>query len=38
MDLKETTLESVNWIRLAQNMEKWRAFVNLIMNYLRFSQ
>jgi hypothetical protein len=45
MDLKEIIFSlslslclGVNWILLAQNMVKWRAQVNLIMSYFRFSQ
>jgi hypothetical protein len=33
-DLKETRLETVNWIYLAQDMEKWRAVVNTVTNLL----
>jgi len=32
MDLREIGLEGVNWIRLTQDMNKWRALVNTVMN------
>jgi hypothetical protein len=32
MDLWEIGLEGVDWIHLAQDMERWRAFVNTVMN------
>jgi hypothetical protein len=32
MDLREIGIDGVNWIRLAQDMVQWRAFVNTIMN------
>jgi hypothetical protein len=35
MDLREVRIDVVNWIRLAQNKIKWRAFVVTVMN-LRF--
>jgi hypothetical protein len=36
MDLVEVGWSDVDWIRLAQDMYKWRALVNAVMN-LRFS-
>jgi hypothetical protein len=35
MDLREIGIDGANWIRLAQDMVQWRAFVNTVMN-LRF--
>jgi hypothetical protein len=32
MDLRETGLEGVDWIRLAQDRERWRAVVSAVMN------
>jgi hypothetical protein len=32
MDLRELGIDGANWIRLAQHMVRWRAFVNTIMN------
>jgi hypothetical protein len=32
MDLKETGIDGVNWIRLVQDRVQWRAFVSMIMN------
>jgi hypothetical protein len=32
MDLREIGIDGVNWIRLAQNRVRWRAFVNRVMN------
>jgi hypothetical protein len=32
MDLREIGLDGANWIRLAQDMVQWRAFVNTVMN------
>jgi hypothetical protein len=32
MDLEEIGLEGVDWIRLAQNRDWWRAAVNAVMN------
>jgi hypothetical protein len=32
MDLREIVLESMDWIYLAQDRDRWRAFVNTIMN------
>jgi len=33
MDLKKTVWEVVNWIYLAQDRVKWRAFVNAVMDF-----
>jgi hypothetical protein len=35
MDLGEIGWDGVDWIRLAQNRENWRALVNSVLN-LRF--
>jgi hypothetical protein len=35
MDLRDIVWESVDWIRLAQDRDQWRALVNTVMN-LRF--
>jgi hypothetical protein len=32
MDLRETGLGSVDWIRLAQYRDRWRAVVSAVMN------
>jgi hypothetical protein len=32
MGLRETGIDGVNWIRLAQDRVQWRAFVNALMN------
>jgi hypothetical protein len=32
MDFKEVGFESMDWIKLAQNRERWRALVNAVMN------
>jgi hypothetical protein len=32
MDLREIGWGSVDWIQLAQDRERWRAFVNTVMN------
>jgi hypothetical protein len=32
MDLRETGLEGVDWIRLAQDRNRWRAVVSAVMN------
>jgi hypothetical protein len=32
MDVKEIMWEGVDWIHLAQDKDKWRAFVITIMN------
>jgi hypothetical protein len=34
MDLREIGLESVDWIRLAQDRDVWRAVVSAVMNSL----
>jgi hypothetical protein len=35
MDLREVGIDGANWILLAQDRVRWRAFVNMVMN-LRF--
>jgi hypothetical protein len=32
MDLRETGYESVEWIQLVQDRNRWRALVNTLMN------
>jgi len=32
MGLQEMKFEDVNWIGLAQDRDRWRAFVNAVMN------
>jgi hypothetical protein len=32
MDLRETGIDGANWIRLAQDRVRWRAFVSTVMN------
>jgi hypothetical protein len=32
MDLRETRIDGVNWIQLAQDWVQWRACVNTVMN------
>jgi hypothetical protein len=32
MDLREIGFDGANWIRLAQERVRWRAFVNTVMN------
>jgi hypothetical protein len=32
MDLREIGWDGVNWIDIAQDRNKWRAFVNTILN------
>jgi hypothetical protein len=32
MDLREIGWESVDWIQLAQDRDRWQAFVNTVMN------
>jgi hypothetical protein len=32
MDLKEIGLESVDWIHVAQDRDRWRALVDTVMN------
>jgi hypothetical protein len=33
MDLRETGIDEVNWIRVAQDRVQWRAFVNMVVNF-----
>jgi hypothetical protein len=32
MDLRETGIDGMKWIRLAQDRVQWRTFVNTVMN------
>jgi hypothetical protein len=32
MDLRETGIDGVNWIQLAQDRVQWQAFVNMVIN------
>jgi hypothetical protein len=32
LDLRETGIDGVNWIQLAQDRVQWLAFVNTVMN------
>jgi hypothetical protein len=32
MDLRETGWDGMDWIDLAQDRDKWRALVNMVMN------
>jgi hypothetical protein len=32
MDLRETGINGVNWIQMAQDRVQWWAFVNTVMN------
>jgi hypothetical protein len=34
MGLREIGIDGANWIRLAQDRVQWRAFVNMVMNFL----
>jgi hypothetical protein len=34
MDLREIGLRGVDWIRLAQDRDRWRAIVSAVMNLL----
>jgi hypothetical protein len=34
MDLMEIGIDGTNWIRMAQDRVRWRAFVNTVMNFL----
>jgi hypothetical protein len=33
MDLREIVIAGTNWIQLAQDRVRWRAFVNTVMNF-----
>jgi hypothetical protein len=37
MDLREIGLEGVDWIRLAQIRDRWRAVVSVVMNLWVFA-
>jgi hypothetical protein len=32
MDLREVGLDRMDWIDLAQDRDRWRAYVNVVMN------
>jgi hypothetical protein len=32
MDIREIGIDGANWIRLAQDWVRWRAFVNTVVN------
>ena len=34
IDIKETELKSVDWIKLAQDRDKWQSVVNMVMNFM----
>jgi hypothetical protein len=38
IDLRETGWGSVEWIQLAQDRDRWRAFVNTVMNFWVLAQ
>jgi len=33
MDLQKLSCEGMDWIQLAQYMDRWRALVNVVMNF-----
>jgi hypothetical protein len=33
MDFQEVVSRGVDWIKLAQDMDRWRALVNAVMNF-----
>jgi hypothetical protein len=33
MDLEETGWDAVDWIGLAQDRDKWKSLVNMVMNF-----
>jgi hypothetical protein len=34
MDLQEVGFEGMDWIDVAEDMDRWRALVNVVMNLL----